>query len=120
MPYTAAQLLSMSSQELDQLFGSSPAGDIPNGEAEGTAIIADRHGHDPLCDLVTSGAQRDTRILGNFARLLKRDGKPGYLAHVPRVWRQLEAQLRHPALAPVASWFDRHFPPHRRRTPKAA
>lgn len=40
MPYTAAQLLSMSSQELDQLFGSSPAGDIPNGEAEGTAIIA--------------------------------------------------------------------------------
>ena len=67
-----------------------------------------------------SGAQRDTRILGNFARLLKRDGKPGYLAFVPRVWRQLEAQLRHPALAPVASWFDRHFPPHRRRTPEAA
>jgi len=67
-----------------------------------------------------SGAQRDTRILGNFARLLKRDGKPGYLIHVPRVWRQLEAQLRHPALAPVASWFDRHFPPHRRRTPEAA
>ncbi|HEY2110839.1 MAG TPA: phosphotransferase [Dongiaceae bacterium] len=66
-----------------------------------------------------SGAQRDTRILGNFARLLKRDGKPGYLAHVPRVWRQLEAQLSHPALAPVASWFDRHFPPHRRRTPQA-
>ena len=67
-----------------------------------------------------SGAQRDTRILGNFARLLKRDGKPGDLIHVPRVWRQLEAQLRHPALAPVASWFDRHFPPHRRRTPEAA
>lgn len=30
----------MSSQQLDQLFGSSPSGDIPNGEAEGTAIIA--------------------------------------------------------------------------------
>lgn len=67
-----------------------------------------------------SGAQRDTRILGNFARLLKRDGKPGYLAHVPRVWRQLEAQLRHPALAPVAEWFEKHMPPARRRTPKAA
>lgn len=40
MPPTAAQLLSMSSQQLDQLFGSSPSGDIPNGEAEGTAIIA--------------------------------------------------------------------------------
>jgi hypothetical protein len=40
MPYTAAQLLSMSSQQLDDLFGSSPAGDIPNGQADGTAIIA--------------------------------------------------------------------------------
>jgi hypothetical protein len=40
MSYTAAQLLSMSQQQLDDLFSSSPAGDIPNGEAEGTAIIA--------------------------------------------------------------------------------
>jgi len=40
MPYTADQLLSMSTQQLDQLFGSSPAGDVPNGEAQGTAIIA--------------------------------------------------------------------------------
>lgn len=39
MAYTTAQLLSMSQQELDGLFSSSPAGDIPNGEAEGTAII---------------------------------------------------------------------------------
>jgi N-acetylmuramate 1-kinase len=67
-----------------------------------------------------SGAQRDTRLLGNFARLLKRDGKPGYLVHVSRVWRQLEAQLAHPALAPVAAWFERHMPPSSRRTPEAA
>jgi hypothetical protein len=40
MAYTAAQLLSMSQKELDDLFSNSPAGDIPNGEAEGTAIIA--------------------------------------------------------------------------------
>jgi len=40
MAYTGEQLLSMSQQELDSLFSSSPAGDIPNGEAEGTAIIA--------------------------------------------------------------------------------
>src|ERR1700751_1784232 len=40
MAYSASQLLSMSQQELDSLFASSPAGDIPNGEAEGTAIIA--------------------------------------------------------------------------------
>jgi hypothetical protein len=30
----------MSQKELDDLFSSSPAGDIPNGEANGTAIIA--------------------------------------------------------------------------------
>ena len=40
MPYTASQLLTMSKQQLDDLFGNSPAGDIPNGEANGTAIIA--------------------------------------------------------------------------------
>jgi hypothetical protein len=40
MAYTAPQLLSMSAQDLDGLFTSSPSGDIPNGEAQGTAIIA--------------------------------------------------------------------------------
>ena len=40
MAYTARQLLGMSQKELDDLFSSSPAGDIPNGEAEGTAIVA--------------------------------------------------------------------------------
>ncbi len=67
-----------------------------------------------------AGAQRDTRILGNFARLWRRDAKPGYLVHIPRVWRQLEARLAHPALAPVAGWFERHWPRERRRVPKAA
>jgi hypothetical protein len=40
MSYTAEQLLGMSQKELDDLFSSSPAGDIPNGEAHGTAIVA--------------------------------------------------------------------------------
>lgn len=40
MTYTSAQLLSMNQQQLDDLFSCSPAGDIPNGEAQGTAIIA--------------------------------------------------------------------------------
>jgi len=39
-PATVSQLLSMSQKQLDDLFSSSPAGDIPNGEAQGTAIIA--------------------------------------------------------------------------------
>jgi hypothetical protein len=40
MAYTASQLIAMSQKQLDDLFSSSPAGDIPNGEANGTAIIA--------------------------------------------------------------------------------
>lgn len=40
MAYTSAQLLGFSQQELDDLFSKSPAGNIPNGEGNGTAIIA--------------------------------------------------------------------------------
>ncbi len=40
MTYTASQFLSMSGKDLDDLFSRSAAGDIPNGEAKGTAIIA--------------------------------------------------------------------------------
>jgi hypothetical protein len=52
------------------------------------------------------GAQRNTKILGIFTRLWKRDGKPLYLPLQPRVWNYLERNLRHPALAPVRAWFD--------------
>ena len=37
---TATELLKMSQTELDDLFTKSPAGDIPSGEAKGTAIVA--------------------------------------------------------------------------------
>jgi hypothetical protein len=40
MAYTASQLLATPKDQLDGLFGASPAGDIPNGEARGTAILA--------------------------------------------------------------------------------
>jgi aminoglycoside/choline kinase family phosphotransferase len=59
-------------------------------------------------------AQRNCKILGIFTRLWKRDGKPQYLVHIPRVWRLLEADLRHPALGPIARWLDRHLPPETR------
>ena len=65
------------------------------------------------------GAQRSTRILGTFARLKLRDSKPGYLVHIPRVWRWLGQDLAHPALAPVEAWFDRHIPPEKRTVPEA-
>ena len=62
-------------------------------------------------------AQRNCKILGIFTRLWKRDGKPGYLAHIPRVWRLLEQDLGHPALAQLADWLGRHLPPAARRAP---
>jgi hypothetical protein len=40
MAYDAKQLLQMTQPELDALFSASPAGDIPNGEGDGTAIVA--------------------------------------------------------------------------------
>ncbi len=65
-------------------------------------------------------AQRHARVIGVFARLWKRDGKPRYLAHIPRVWRLLERALLHPALTPLARWFDAHVPAAQRRAPEAA
>jgi aminoglycoside/choline kinase family phosphotransferase len=63
-------------------------------------------------------AQRNAKIVGIFTRLWKRDGKPVYLRHIPRVWRLLEDDLKHPALAPVRSWFDAHMPPAVRKAPE--
>ncbi len=64
------------------------------------------------------GAQRNTKIAGIFARLAKRDGKPGYLAHLPRIWGYLERNLAHPELRRLRAWYDRHLPPDvRRRRP---
>jgi aminoglycoside/choline kinase family phosphotransferase len=61
-------------------------------------------------DYARLGAQRNAKIVGIFVRLWKRDGKPRYLEYIPRVWAQLERDLAHPALAPVARWFDAHVP----------
>jgi aminoglycoside/choline kinase family phosphotransferase len=55
-------------------------------------------------------AQRHTKVIGIFTRLARRDGKPIYLEHIPRVWRLLEAALAHPALATLALWLDTHIP----------
>ncbi|MDJ0950780.1 MAG: phosphotransferase [Alphaproteobacteria bacterium] len=65
------------------------------------------------------GAQRNAKIIGIFTRLWRRDGKPVYLRHIPRVWRLLEDDLRHPALAPIADWFERNVPPADRGAPAA-
>jgi len=71
-------------------------------------------GADFLGDYARLGAQRNAKIVGIFVRLWKRDGKPRYLDYIPRVWRMLERDLSHPALAPVAAWFDANIPQHLR------
>lgn len=61
-------------------------------------------------DYARLGAQRNAKIVGIFSRLYKRDGKPRYLDMIPRVWAAMERDLAHPALAPVAAWFDANIP----------
>ena len=56
------------------------------------------------------GAQRATKVLGIFTRLDRRDGKPAYLAHIPRVERSLAKNLEHPALAAIKGWYKTHLP----------
>ncbi|WP_374413894.1 aminoglycoside phosphotransferase family protein [Novosphingobium colocasiae] len=72
-----------------------------------------RTGTDPellLADYARLGAQRNTKIVGIFVRLWRRDGKARYLDLIPRVWALLDRDLAHPALEPVARWFEANIP----------
>jgi tRNA threonylcarbamoyl adenosine modification protein YjeE len=56
-------------------------------------------------------AQRNTKLLGTFARLNRRDGKPQYLRHQPRIWTYLNRTLAHPLLSRVREWYAANVPP---------
>jgi N-acetylmuramate 1-kinase len=58
----------------------------------------------------TLAAQRATKILGIFARLDRRDGKPQYLRHMPRLWNYLQRSLAHPALNSLKTWYATNVP----------
>jgi N-acetylmuramate 1-kinase len=58
----------------------------------------------------TLAAQRATKILGIFARLDRRDNKPQYLRHMPRLWNYLRRSLAHPALSPLKAWYAINVP----------
>jgi aminoglycoside/choline kinase family phosphotransferase len=58
----------------------------------------------------TVAAQRASKILGIFARLNRRDGKPQYLRHIPRVWGYLQRSLAHPSLVELRDWYTEHVP----------
>jgi hypothetical protein len=61
-------------------------------------------------DYAIVGAQRATRILGVFRRLHRRDGKPAYLRHLPRVRDYLVRDLAAAELADLRDWFRTHDP----------
>ena len=70
-------------------------------------------GTDPeifAASVAANSFQRNLRILGIFARLAIRDGKPGYLTFLPNVWAQLEHALRHPWLKPLRAPFAAAIP----------
>jgi aminoglycoside/choline kinase family phosphotransferase len=56
------------------------------------------------------GAQRACKIIGIFARLDRRDNKPAYLRHLPRVIGYLNKNLKHSALAELKLWFEQNLP----------
>jgi N-acetylmuramate 1-kinase len=64
--------------------------------------------------------QRATKILGIFARLDRRDGKPHYLKHLPRIEAYLIRNLAHPALGKLKVWYENYLPrliPHADEAP---
>ncbi|MGO4713677.1 tRNA (adenosine(37)-N6)-threonylcarbamoyltransferase complex ATPase subunit type 1 TsaE [Bradyrhizobium sp. 2TAF24] len=82
-----------------------------------TRYVKTRRAADPAFDpaafaesYALMSAQRNTRLLGTFARLNRRDGKPQYLQHQPRIWTYLTRALAHPALATFRAWSMTHVP----------
>ena len=107
----------------DALVGH-PAYDLVSLLQDARRDVSEQLEHDMLCryraaadpgehfeaDYARLGAQRNAKIVGIFTRLYKRDGKPRYLSMIPRVWKAMERDLAHPAMAPVAAWFDANIP----------
>ncbi len=68
-----------------------------------------------LSDYHALGALNVARIIGIFARLVVRDGKPRYESFLPRLWRYLDSCLADPALGDLKAWFDTYVPAEARR-----
>lgn len=107
----------------DALVGH-PAYDLVSLLQDARRDVSEQIEHDMLCryraaadpgehfeaDYARLGAQRNAKIVGIFTRLYKRDGKARYLSMIPRVWRAMERDLAHEAMAPVAAWFEANIP----------
>jgi aminoglycoside/choline kinase family phosphotransferase len=73
------------------------------------------HREDFLATYAILAAQRNSKIVGIFARLAIRDKKTRYINYLPRVWKHLENGLKHPVLAPLQKWFDKVIPAESRK-----
>jgi aminoglycoside/choline kinase family phosphotransferase len=75
------------------------------------AYVAARHAAGPFDEAILRqsyaimAAQRNSKILGIFVRLDKRDGKPAYLRHLPRIRNYLARALAHPALGELRDLY---------------
>lgn len=67
-------------------------------------------------DLAASGLANTLRILGIFARLVHRDGKPRYERFMPREWGHLARILETPGLGQYSHMVDMVVPDWRERT----
>jgi N-acetylmuramate 1-kinase len=90
---------------------------VDREEAVLARYLAARPDLDPgafLADFHALGALNVVRILGIFARLVVRDGKPRYRAFTPRLWGYLDRCLAAAAPPGLGDWLDRHVPPEAR------
>ncbi len=81
--------------------------------AQGTPVEAEGF----ALEMALFAAQRNTKIVGIFARLFRRDGKARYLDLLPRVWSYLQKDLNHPALHRLKAWYDQTIPAAARGVP---
>ncbi|WP_339831664.1 phosphotransferase [uncultured Parvibaculum sp.] len=85
-------------QAMRALYVDRAAVELPDFDAEGF-----------LAAYAALGAERALRLMGLWPRLLKRDGKPHYMAHMPRTVDYLRRNLAHPALGSLKTWLERHL-----------
>jgi len=67
-----------------------------------------------MAQYYTLGAQRITRIIGVFSRMLLQNSRDHYMKFLPRAWKWLENDLKHDNLAGIRCWFDTYVPTEKR------
>ncbi len=79
----------------DRLMGAYVAERKAHGAFDEVAFLRDWH---------LMAAQRNCKLAGIWVRLMQRDGKPGYMKHMPRTLAYLQHALTHEVLTPLRDW----------------